>query len=111
MAMEAPLVVQDLLQRALHHQVRLSEYSHAVYIERAEEIDRLISLTVRTRDGQSQETFISPEDLAAALKQVEQTAVAEKAPVDPQDFFLLIEAARIRLAYSFDPFFAVSMSG
>src|SRR5205823_5749155 len=30
---------------------------------------------------------------------------------DPLDFFLLVEAARIRLAYSFDPFFAVSLSG
>lgn len=109
--MEIPLVGQDLLPRALHRQLRLSEYSHPVYIEGVEEIDGLISLTVRTRDGQSQETFISPEDLAAALTHVEQATEIEKAPVDPHDFFLLIEAARIRLAYSFDPFFAVSMSG
>lgn len=103
--------LQDLLQRVLHHQVRLSEYSHPVYVEAAEEFDGLISLTVRTRDGQSQETLIAPEDLDIALKQVEQTSKTGVAPVNPQDFFLLVEAARIRLAYSFDPFFAVSMSG
>ncbi|MEO9028042.1 MAG: helicase-related protein [Ktedonobacteraceae bacterium] len=110
MSMETPLAMQDLLQRALHHQVRLSEYSHPVYIEEADDVDGLISLTVRTRDGQSQEILISPSDLEIALQEVTQQGV-ERVPVNSQDFFLQIEAARIRLAYSFDPFFAVSMSG
>src|ERR1700737_3588390 len=51
---------------------------------------------------------------AAELAQVLDQAVqhdSSHAQVNPGDFFLLVEATRIRLAYSFDPFFAVSLSG
>ena len=70
----------------------------------------LISLSVRTRDGQTDQIIVPAVDLAALLDQtLQQQAGSELA--NPLDFFLLVEAARIRLAYSFDPFFAVSMSG
>src|SRR6266436_997279 len=110
MFVEPPLDTQNLVLRAVQRQVRLPEYSQPVYIEDAQAIDDLISLTVRTRDGQTDQIIVPAVDLAAALDQtLQQQASSELA--NPLDFFLLVEAARIRLAYSFDPFFAVSMSG
>src|SRR5205809_5707186 len=109
MSVEPPLDTQNLVQRAVQHQVRLPEYSQPVYIEDAQAIDDLISLTVRTRDGQTDQIIVPAAELAAALDLTSQQAGSELA--NPLDFFLLVEAARIRLAYSFDPFFAVSMSG
>src|SRR5881275_1577605 len=109
MPVEPPLDTQNLVLRAVQRQVRLPEYSQPVYIEDAQAIDDLISLTVRTRDGQTDQIIVPAADLAAALDQTPQQAGSELA--NPLDFFLLVEAARIRLAYSFDPFFAVSMSG
>src|SRR6266700_3038738 len=110
MSVEPPLDTQNLVQRAVQRQVRLPEYSQPVYIEDAQVIDDLISLSVRTRDGQTDQIIVPAVDLAVLLDQtLQQRAGSELA--NPLDFFLLVEAARIRLAYSFDPFFAVSMSG
>ena len=110
MSVEPPLDTQNLVQRAIQRQVRLPEYSQPVYIEDAQAIDELISLTVRTRDGQTEQIIVPAADLAVLLDQtLQQQGGSELA--NPLDFFLLVEAARIRLAYSFDPFFAVSMSG
>ncbi len=111
MSEELSIDVPALVQRAVHSQVRLPEYSHPVYIEDAQAFDELVSLSVRTRDGLPDQIIVPAIDLEAAL--IEQAMQQDIAPamVNPLDFFLLVEAARIRLAYSFDPFFAVSMSG
>ncbi len=42
MPVEPPLDTHDLVQRAVHHQVRLPEYSQPVYIEDAQPIDDLV---------------------------------------------------------------------
>jgi SNF2 family DNA or RNA helicase len=110
MSVEQPLDTENLVQRAVQRQVRLPEYSQPVYIEDAQAIDELISLTVRTRDGQTDQIIVPAAELAAALDQTHQQPASSEL-ANPLDFFLLVEAARIRLAYSFDPFFAVSMSG
>ena len=110
MPVDPPLDIQDLVSRTLRRQVSLSEFSQPVYIEDAQVIDDLVSLSVRTRDGQTDQTIVPVAELAAALEQATQHA-ATLTQANPFDFFLLVEAARIRLAYSFDPFFAVSMSG
>src|SRR6266700_3530026 len=110
MPVDPPLDIQALVSSALRHQVRLSEFSEPVYIEEAQAFDDLVSLVVRTRDGRTEQVIVQATELSAGLEQ----AVLESAGgalANPQDFFLLIEAARIRLAYSFDPFFAVSLSG
>ena len=113
MPAELPLDLHALIRRALHRQVRLPEFSQPVYIEDAQTIDDLdlLSLAVRTRDGQTAQTIISAADLALALDQSATQLSSTQSLANPLDFFLLVEAARIRLAYSFDPFFAVSMSG
>jgi hypothetical protein len=101
---------ENLVSRVLRRQVSLSEFSQSVYIEDAQAVDELVSLTVRTRDGQTIQTIVPAAELAAALEQA--TAQSTTGTLaSPLDFFLLVEAARIRLAYSFDPFFAVGRPG
>ncbi len=108
--MDTSLDIQNLAQRALHTQVRLREFSQPVYIEDAQVIDDIVSLEVRTRDGKTDQTLLSVAEFVEAIESATRQS-ATLAPADPLDFFLLMETTRIRLAYSFDPFFAVSMSG
>src|SRR6266567_9084696 len=110
MPADPPLDVQALVSSALRHQVRLSEFSEPVYIEEAQDFDDLVSLVVRTRDGRTEQVIVQPGELSAALEQAARESTSGEL-ANTQDFFLLIEAARIRLAYSFGPFFAVSLSG
>ena len=52
---------ENLVNRALRRQVSLSEFSQPVYIEDAQAVqavDELVSLTVRTRDGQTIQTIV-----------------------------------------------------
>jgi SNF2 family DNA or RNA helicase len=110
MPVDPPLDIGSLVSSALRHQVRLSEFSEPVYIEEAQAFDDLVSLIVRTRDGRTEQVIVQATELSAGLEQAAQESAGGEL-ANPQDFFLLIEAARIRLAYSFDPFFAVSLSG
>ena len=69
-------------------------------------------IKVRLANGELDETILSPADLAA-LSELDQKKeeVSATAPVDPEKLRLLVESARIRLAYSYDRQFAVSLSG
>ena len=65
---------------------------------------------VRLSDGTPDEAILSLEEAAALAGQV----VTEQAvihPADPEKLRLLVESARIRLAYAHDRQFAVSLSG
>ena len=108
MAAELPLDIETLIHRALRQQVRLPEFSQPVYIEDAQGIDDLVSLSVRTRDGQTGQTIVPAAELAAALEEASVQESVGQMLANPLDFFLLVEAARIRLAYSFDPFFRLN---
>ena len=65
---------------------------------------------VRLPDGSLEEAVISAQEAAAILGAELPEAQAE-APVDAEKLRLLIESARIRLAYAYDQQFAVSLSG
>ena len=71
---------------------------------------------VRLPDGALEEAVISAEEAAAVAAAVHvagenaEEATAAK-PADPEKLRLLIESARIRLAYAYDRQFAVSLSG
>ncbi len=65
---------------------------------------------VRLPDGSLEEAVISAEEVAAVLGKASGEAKAET-PVDAEKLRLLIESARIRLAYAHDQQFAVSLSG
>jgi superfamily II DNA or RNA helicase len=64
---------------------------------------------VRLQDGTLEETIISQDEVAALLDNLPETEIA-KISVDGDKLRLLIESARIRLAYTHDRQFAVSLS-
>jgi superfamily II DNA or RNA helicase len=65
---------------------------------------------VRLPDGSLEEAVISAEEVAAVLGK-EPDEVKAETPVDAEKLRLLIESARVRLAYAHDQQFAVSLSG
>jgi superfamily II DNA or RNA helicase len=65
---------------------------------------------VRLPDGTLEEAVISPDEAATVLG-AEQKVPALTKPVDAERLRLLVESARIRLAYAHDRQFAVSLSG
>ncbi len=65
---------------------------------------------VRLPDGTLEEAVISPAE-AATVFGAEQKASALTKPADAERLRLLVESARIRLAYAHDRQFAVSLSG
>jgi superfamily II DNA or RNA helicase len=65
---------------------------------------------VRLPDGTLEEAVISPAE-AATVFGADQKAPAATMPVDGERLRLLVESARIRLAYAHDRQFAVSLSG
>ena len=68
-------------------------------------------IKVRLANGELDETILSPTDLAVLLEFDHKGEEAAPAPVDPDKLRLLVESARIRLAYTHDRHFAVSLSG
>ena len=65
---------------------------------------------VRLADGRLEETILSYDE-ARAIAGAAPSAAPSAAPVDAERLRLLIESARIRLAYMHDRQFAVSLSG
>src|SRR2546425_5784048 len=65
---------------------------------------------VRLGDGTPDEAILSLEEAAALAGQVVRTQTAIQ-PADAEKLRLLVESARIRLAYAHDRQFAVSLSG
>jgi len=65
---------------------------------------------VRLSDGTPDEAILSLEEAAALVGQVVSTQPAIR-PADAEKLRLLVESARIRLAYAHDRQFAVSLSG
>ena len=63
---------------------------------------------VRLPDGTLEEAVISPEEAEAIIDKDKMLAPR---PVDAEHLRLLVESARIRLAYAYDRQFAVSLSG
>lgn len=83
------------------------QFTAAVTVEDATLVEETILMRVRTQQGELREAFISVDQLAEILSSHQSAA----ASVDANQFFLLIESARIKLAFAYDPHFAVSLSG
>jgi superfamily II DNA or RNA helicase len=99
-----------LAERVKGKRVALPGYFSApVVVEAADpEGDATVFLRVRTSAGLLEEVPVSVEALQEALGGA--NILADRS-VEAADQFLLVEAARIRLAYAHDPYFAVSLSG
>ena len=84
-------------------------FNEPLILEAVREIIGGYELQVRLPDGSLDEAILSPEEAAAITGKLEGKPRAELA--DAEKIRLLIESARIRLAYAHDSQFAVSISG
>ena len=84
-------------------------FNEPVILEAIREIFDGFELQVRLPDGSLDEAILSPEEVAKITGKTEEKPKAALA--DAEKIRLLIESARIRLAYAHDPQFAVSISG
>jgi SNF2 family DNA or RNA helicase len=84
-------------------------FNELVTLEGVREIAGGFELRVRLADGSLEEAILSPDEAAGIARGIE---VEPKTKLgDAEKIRLLIESARIRLAYAHDPQFAVSISG
>ena len=77
------------------------------FVESAEVEDDVVFVALRSGNKTSRQ-YLNLAELQAAAGSVEQEAAT---PATGEDIFLIVEGERIRLAYSFDPYLAVSLSG
>ena len=84
-------------------------FNEPMILEAIREIFGGYELQVRLTDGSLDEAILSPEEAAKITGKPEEKPKAELA--DAEKIRLLIESARIRLAYAHDSQFAVSISG
>lgn len=101
--------VNQIAESALGSRIALpGHFVGTVLVEAVDQLDALLVLRVRTSDGALREAVVSPEELADSLA----TAVpTTRQTVSADALFLLIESARIRLAFAHDPHFAVALTG
>ena len=84
-------------------------FNEPVILEAVRDIFGGYELQVRLMDGSLDEAILSPEEADKIMGKLEGKPKAELA--DAEKIRLLIESARIRLAYAHDSQFAVSISG
>jgi superfamily II DNA or RNA helicase len=85
-------------------------FSTPVILEGVRPLGQGFECRVRLPDGTPDETILSPEE-AEHIFGRSWEAPTQVAPADPEKIRLLVESARIRLAYAYDRHFAVSLSG
>jgi SNF2 family DNA or RNA helicase len=85
-------------------------FDQAVVIEGVRRVGKGFECRVRLASGALDETYISEAE-AAALTGGAGGDPQSVVPADAEQLRLLIESTRIRLAYTHDPHFAVSLSG
>jgi len=92
-------------------QIRLpGHFGEPVILEAVRPIGSGYECRVRLPDGTPDEAILSADEAASLLRQkVEAAALIH--PADAERIRLLVESARIRLAYAHDRHFAVSLSG
>ena len=97
--------IQDAVGRRV---VIPDQFAAPVTIESYEDWGEVVNLRVRTVNGEPKDATL---DRAALIGLLASATEATPTVVDPDQLFPLIESARIKLAYAWDPHFAVSMSG
>jgi superfamily II DNA or RNA helicase len=98
-----------MTENAKGRKVMLPGHFHfPVTIEKVKELGSGVELTVRRPDGGLDEVVLSIEEFQTLS--AHETG-AHPSPVDPEALSLLIESNRIRYAWSYDPHFAVRLSG
>ncbi len=85
-------------------------FDGTVTIESVRALGSGAEVRVRLASGELDEAVLPPEDLAQIIKDQPEEPQAVK-PLDADKLRLVVESARIRLAYAYDRQFAVSLSG
>ncbi|MBE7558158.1 DEAD/DEAH box helicase family protein [bacterium] len=85
-------------------------FPEPVVLESVRPIGATFECRVRLQDGTPEETILSKAEAEVLIGSSEHAA-ARVVPADGERVRLLVESARIRLAYSHDKHFAVSLSG
>jgi hypothetical protein len=85
-------------------------FQEPVILETVRHIGAGYECRVRLPDGTPDETILSEEEARQFLQQTP-VSTPSSAPANAEQLRLLIEPARIRLAYAHDRHFAVSLSG
>lgn len=100
----------DNLTQAIGRRIALpGHFAEPVVVDGLDDFGDVLMLRVRTARGEPKDEPVSRAELLAALRTT--PAGGPEALADPEAQFLTVESARIRLAYAFDPHFAVSLSG
>jgi superfamily II DNA or RNA helicase len=84
------------------------QFNGIVTVEDASLVEDIVLLRVRTQQGDLKDAYIDTTEVDEILSAQNQFS---EVPVDANQFFLFIESARIKLAFAYDPHFAVSLSG
>jgi superfamily II DNA or RNA helicase len=85
-------------------------FAEPVVLESVRPLGEGFECRVRLSDGTPDEAILSREEASSVFGQQSEAPTSIK-PVDPESLRLLVESARIRLAYAHDRHFAVSLSG
>jgi superfamily II DNA or RNA helicase len=103
--------VGEPAEQLIGRQVALrGHFDGMVKVEAARQLASGYELRVRLDTGQLEETVVPTAEIEKLLSALGE-AVATAPPADPELTRLLVESARIRLAYTHDRQFAVSLSG
>jgi SNF2 family DNA or RNA helicase len=85
-------------------------FEREVIVESSRPLGSGVEIRVRLPSGELDEAVLPAADLARLLDEQPENTTSDK-PVDAESLRLLVESARIRLAYAYDRQFAVSLSG
>ncbi|MCL6546477.1 MAG: DUF3883 domain-containing protein [Bryobacteraceae bacterium] len=85
-------------------------FAEPVVLESVRPLGEGFECRVRLSDGTPDEAILSREEASSVFGQQAEAPTSIK-PADPESLRLLVESARIRLAYAHDRHFAVSLSG
>src|SRR5216683_4100187 len=86
-------------------------FDQPVTLEGVRPLGRGLECRVRLPDGSLDETVISEEEAHILIGDDSGNDATTIIPADADQVRLMIESTRIRLAYTHDPYFAVSLSG
>jgi len=84
-----------------------SQFSEPVRVEDIVNLGNRYKLRVRKLDGHLEEIVITDEE----IQEIQVISQEKNTFVDANKLMLLVESYRIKYAYSYDPYFAVSLSG
>ena len=84
------------------------QFTGSVTVESAKVLEDTLLLRVRNQQGELHDAYLTTAEAEEILATQDQVLAA---PVNANQFFLLIESVRIKTAFDYDPHFAVSLSG